>query len=124
MKNLIEIKIECKGDAVGTLGWFNSIIEKSELVIKNSKKGSPAMFLKTPQKNGEMGHEFICEKWNVSESPDGYKLVNDFICIVPEGDYYMQGFSDYPLTPACKIKVQEFLDSALEKYQEWWNNDK
>ena len=28
MTTTIEIKIECKGQAIGTLGWFNSMIQK------------------------------------------------------------------------------------------------
>ena len=48
----IEIKVECKGSAVGTLGWLNSILESSELVIKNNKIGLPAIFLKTEKQDG------------------------------------------------------------------------
>lgn len=47
MVHNVEVKIECKGDAAGTLGWFSAMMERSEFVIKNGKNGSPAMFLKT-----------------------------------------------------------------------------
>ncbi len=47
MVHNVEVKIECKGDAAGPLGWFSVMMERSEFVIKNGKNGSPAMFLKT-----------------------------------------------------------------------------
>jgi hypothetical protein len=126
MKTTIEIKIECKGEAVGTLGWFNSIMQKSELVIKNTKKGTPAMFLKTPTKDGTFAYQFICEKAVTTEDNSGYIETNDgFVKIYAEQtNGYLDCFSNYPLTPACKIKVKEMIDLALEKFTEWWENDK
>ena len=123
MKNVIEIKIECKGDAAGTLGWFNSIMQKSELVIKNCKDGEPGMFLKTPTKDDKMDYEFICKIWNKNSNPDGYNMPfgHKIICVYPEAEYYNHGFSDYPLTPACKAKVQEMINMAIDKFLEWWN---
>ena len=62
MKTSIEIKVECKGDAVGTLGWLNSMLEKSEMVIKNSKNGLPEIFLKTEKPDGTFEYRFLCRK--------------------------------------------------------------
>lgn len=123
MKNLIEIKIECKGNAVGTLGWFNSIIEKSELTIKNCKDGTPAIFLKTPIEEGKFKHKFICGVWDGLSDPAYYNQQDSFIWIFPKGDGFVHGFFDNALTPACKLKVEEFIDLAVEKFKEWWNNN-
>jgi hypothetical protein len=123
MKNVIEIKIECKGEAVGTLGWFNAMMSKSEFVIKNTKKGTPAMFLRTPSQDGKFTNYWICEKWCKSENPEYYCMPgDDIICLYAESDGHYNCFSDYPLTPSCKTKVEEMINLAVEKYLEWWNN--
>lgn len=123
MKNTIEIKIECKGDAVGTLGWLNSIISSGELVIKENREGVPAMFLKT----GERGYYFICRK----RQPDDGENVerydhysDDILACFPVSDEYSYGFVDYTLTNAAHEKVSEFINLAVTKFQEWWENDK
>ena len=125
MKNSIEIKIECKGFSAGTLGWFNSIIEKSELVIKNCEDSTPAMFLKTPTSNGKFKYKFIVGVWVKKSDPEPYNTNGILVYIRPENmDYYNGGgFSDYKLTPACYNKVDEFIDMAVEKFNEWWNEN-
>jgi hypothetical protein len=44
MTHTFEIKVQCKGDAVGTLGWLNSLLADGELVVKPSKDGTPGLF--------------------------------------------------------------------------------
>jgi hypothetical protein len=131
MKNTIEIKIECKGQAVGTLGWFNSIIKDSELVIKNNKIGLPSMFLKMNlSKTGDIvphDFKFICRAFSRSEAEDtrGYRTKDNYMFVYSIDDPYHEKFGlfDVPLTPACREKVVEFIESAVEKYSEWWEND-
>ncbi len=53
MKTSIEIRVESKGHMLGTLGWFREIMSKSEFVIKESTKGTPAIFLKTTEEGGK-----------------------------------------------------------------------
>jgi len=126
MKNIIEIKIECKGNAVGTLGWFNSIMQGSEFIIKNCKSGEPGLFLKHKNKDSEtMSYSFICKKWNQNQDPEAYRIrSNDYLIIYPLNSQYLHGFSDYPLTQACELKVEEMIQIALDKFAEWWENDK
>ncbi len=124
METSIEIKIECKGHAVGTLGWFNSVMANSEFVIKNSQKGTPAMFLKTTDKEGKVKYSFLCEKYNPKKDPFGYKITSDdYACEIPTGDGYVSGLFDFPLTQACKKAVEEVIIKAKDIFAEWWEND-
>lgn len=121
MKKIIEIKVECKGAAVGTLGWFNSIIKDSEFVIKNCKDGTPAIFLKTKREDDKFDYRFLCKKYNQSEDPTGYNITNDgYACEIPEGDTYISGLFNIPLTPACKKAVKELIIKAKDVFAEWW----
>lgn len=116
----LEIKIECKGSAVGTLGWFNSVLNESELVVKNSaSNGAPAMFLK--DKNGK--HRFICKCFDGKDTYQ-YKLRGNYMSCYPVEDEQLYGLFDVPLTPACEKRVNEFIDSAVEKFADWWESDK
>lgn len=124
MTHNIEIKVECKGSAAGTLGWFNSILEKSEFVIKNNKAGAPAIFLKTTEDDGRAKYSFLCKKWNQREDPYGYRTTDDgYLCEIPESNFDCHGFSDYPLTPACKKAVEDMISKAKDVFAEWWEND-
>lgn len=125
----IEIKIECKGQAVGTLGWLNSKLEESELVIKNTKSGTPGMFLKLKLDNADVKNQFeylfICKKVLNLFDTEGYQNTSDLIIYVfPEedGQFYF-GLFNNPLTPACTKKVKELIASAVDQYREWWNNN-
>jgi hypothetical protein len=125
MKNTIEIKIECKGTEIGTLGWFNSIIKGSELVIKNDKNGAPGMFLKTSTSEGKHTYKWLCGKWCHNEDATLYNMNhNETLFVYSEYNDYGVSFSDYSLTPACKLKVEELIDLAVQKFDEWWVNDK
>jgi len=125
MKYNFEIKIECKGDAVGTLGWFNSVLQKSELVIKNNKDGIPAMFLKQTE-GDKTFYEFICCPYIDMQDTCGYITDDTFKWVHPIHMYnaHQVGLFDHPLTPACHKAVEEFIDKTVDKFVEWWNDDK
>lgn len=121
MVHNVEVKIECKGDAAGTLGWFSAMMERSEFVIKNGKTGSPAIFLKTTDEDGKVKHAFLCKKYDQRENPYGYRITGDgYMCEIPESINDCTGFSDYPLTPACREAVKEMIDKAKDIFAEWW----
>ena len=123
MENTIEIKIECKGAAAGTLGWFNSIMQHSEFVVKNSNTGTPAIFLKTTEENGKETYRFLCKKWDGRSDPFGYRLTGDnYLCELPESDIGYNGLFDVPLTPACREAVKDMINKAKEIFVEWWEN--
>lgn len=134
MTHNFEIKVQCKGKAAGSLNWLNSILEDGELVIRNTKDGVPGMFLHSKAKsdgslNSENeGNKFICKAMVVRDYVDGYRLKrlgdnndNAIAYISAVDSYDENGFTEYPLTPAALIKVEEFIDKAVELYTEWWN---
>lgn len=125
MTNNIEIKIECKGQSVGTLGWFNSLMQDASFVIKESRDGRPAMFLKAKNKGGDgWAYSFLCKKKAAKDEFFGYNLTSDgFLCEIPESDCAFSGFSDYPLTPACRSKVCEMIEKATDAFREWWSEN-
>ena len=90
MKQFIEVKIENKGHMLGTLGWFKEIMERSEFVIRETAKGTPAMFLKTTDDDGKVKYSFLCEKFNDNKYPLGFKLTSDdYLCEIAEGNGYV-----------------------------------
>jgi len=134
MTHRFEIRIQCKGHAVGTLNWLNSILSDGELVIKNNKEGVPALFFHDfHDKNGsanteQQGNTFICR---VRQSDDGEvqyfynyveKLGVSLSCCYEVSTDDRYGFVDYPLTPAAFDKLSEFLDAAYEHFANWWKN--
>ena len=124
MKNTIEIKIEDKGHAVGTLGWFKKLMENSELVIKENVDGIPSMYLKTTDDKGETKYRFLCRKWDEFSNPTGYRLTGDnYLCEIPQSRGQVSGLFNVPLTPACKKAVEELIQSAKEAFADWWEND-
>ena len=124
MKTNIEIKIESKGHSLGTLGWLKRIMERSEFVIKETNLGTPAIFLKTVDEDGKVKYSFLCERFNPNKDPFGFKLTNDgYLCKIPEGDGYVSGLFNHPLTPACKKAVEEMISKAKDVFAEWWEND-
>ncbi len=124
MAHNIEIKIEHEGEPLGTLSWFESMMANSEFVIKNSKNGSPEMFLKTTNDDGKIDYSFLCKKWNINKNPLGYPVTKDgYLCEMPEGDgYYTDGFANFPLTPACRKAVEEMISKAKDAFAEWWES--
>jgi len=123
MKTNVEIKIECKGEAVGTLGWFNSIMNKSEFIIKNSNTGTPAIFLKTVEEDGKVTYRFLCKKLDNKTNPLGYRLTSDdYLCEVVDNSPIGDGLFGVPLTPACKQAVEDMITTAKEIFKEWWES--
>jgi len=123
MKTNVEIKIECKGEAVGTLGWFNSIMNKSEFIIKNSNTGTPAIFLKTVEEDGKVTYRFLCKKLDNKTNPLGYRLTSDdYLCEVVDNSPIGDGLFGVPLTPACKQAVEDMITTAKEVFKEWWES--
>ena len=123
MKTQIEIKIEDKGAATGTLGWFKKLMENSELVIRKNANGTPGMYLKTVDDKGDVKYRFLCRKWDGFSDPFGYITSDNYLCEIPQGRNGVVGLFNVPLTPACKKAVEEFIQSAKEAFAEWWEND-
>jgi len=124
MKTSIEIRIENKGHMLGTLGWFKEIMDRSEFVIRETTKGTPAMFLKTTDDDGKVKYSFLCEKFNDNKDPFGFKLTSDdYLCEIAEGHGYVTGLFNFPLTPACKKAAEEMIMSAKEAFKEWFESD-
>ena len=123
MKTQIEIKIEDKGHALGTLGWFKKLMENSELVIRKNANGTPGMYLKTVDDKGDVKYRFLCRKYGFSD-PSGYRLTNDnYLCEIPHGRGGVAGLFNMPLTPACKKAVETLINEAKEAFADWWEND-
>lgn len=136
MTHNFEIKVQCKGQAAGSLNWLNSILEDGELVIRNTNNGVPGMFLHSKTKNDgglnseNEGNKFICKAMVTEVYVDGgYRTKylddskNNVIAYISAIDNHeTHGFTEYPLTPAALTKVEEFIDKAVELYTEWWNN--
>ena len=133
----LDVKVQMKGTAAGTLGWFKELIEDSELIIKKTRDGIPGMFLHekhkkdgTERKENE-GNTFICHPETKSPQDEGYNLAKingiGYDYVVSSGNdeqKYIFGedicFTSYPLTPACQNAVDEFIKSAVEKFAEWY----
>ena len=121
-----EIKVQCKGNAVGTTGWLNSILENSELIVKNTKSGTPGLFMFEKNAQEKKG-TFICSVTN-DERSYGYSEYNikgvNIFCVYPVSDQYgfEYGFIDYPLTPSALEIATEFLEKARDQFVNWWIN--
>lgn len=132
MTHTFEIKVQCKGQAAGTLNWLNSILSDGELVVRNTKNGEPGMFFHAKTKiDGTASQEnecntFICKIMNEVYKCIEYdyrKLDNGLYAVhcYAVSDHNQYGFVDFPLTPAAQLKCEEFLNSAVNEYIEWWN---
>lgn len=137
METTLTIKVGNVGTANGTLGWFNSILKDSELVIRKTRDGIPGMFLhKKLKRDGSEnkeneGNTFLCCPASGTESDEGFNLsrINgiEYIYVRETGDLgqkYLFGedfcFTGYPLTPACEVAIGRFLNDAVEKFAEWY----
>ena len=124
-----KINVECKGYAAGTLGWLNEILSKTELTIKNNKFGETALFAKIKRDDDSYNYQFICKVKNLTDEEDHFSYdftrVNntDLKVIKIYESYDYVGFFGLKLTPAAEIKFEEFLNTACEKFVEWWEND-
>ena len=123
MKTQIEIKIEDKGHALGTLGWFKKLMENSELVIRN-ENGLPGIYLKTTDEKGDVKYRFLCRKWDELNDSKFYRLsFDDYLCVKPQGYDKENGLFNVPLTPACYKAVEALINEAKEAFADWWEND-
>ena len=129
MTHTFEIKVQCKGHAVGTLGWVNSIFANGELIIKSCRDGAPGLFFHMlydkhgKQNDQNQGNYFICKVAQAKDEPEyEYGTYNEVFlkCVNVVGNAYQQGFLDYPLTPAAYTAVSDFLNSACEHFANWW----
>jgi len=133
MTHNFEIKVQCKGNAVGTLNWLNSLLEDGELVIKNTKGGGSSMFLHnktkfdgTPTLDTE-SNTFICKVIVQRDYIEEYRVKrlsvdNVLVYAYPVTGYQGEhGIVDCPLTPAALIKMEEFIEKATGQFVEWWN---
>ena len=78
MKTNIEITVENKGIANGTLGWFNKILNESTLVIANTKSGDPAIWLKCLDKSNKIALTLICTTISRNGYDDiHYNIIDD-----------------------------------------------
>ena len=122
MKTQIEIEIEDKGHALGTLGWFKKLMENSELVI--NENGLPGIYLKTTDEKGYIEYRFLCRKWDELNDTYGYRLTDDnYLCVKPQGYDKKNGLFNMPLTPACYKAVEALINEAKEAFADWWEND-
>ena len=125
MENLLKVSVKNCGNAAGTLGWFNSIINDSEIIIRPTKTGEPGLFLHekhkkdgTERKENE-GNIWICG----AESPlgnEGCDNTGIYSHIYVHDNQHCSGFSGYSLTPACEKAIKEFINNCVEKFAEWW----
>jgi hypothetical protein len=131
MIHKFEINVQCKGYAVGTLGWLNSLLADGELVIKPCKDGAPGLFFhKKHDKEGkeiahDKGNTFICKVAKDRFEPEyAYQEHNgiDIKCVNVISGEMEHGFIDYPLTPAAYKAASEFLDSSCDHFAQWWKN--
>lgn len=128
----VAVKVQIKGQAVGTLGWFAEWVKNSELVIRPTRYGVPGMFLHEKQnKKGETnkdheGNSWICNPFTYSDFDSGsdIRTINNikYACVKPyapdwSGEYHL---SDYPLTPACENALHEFIDKAVNEFATWY----
>jgi hypothetical protein len=137
METTLKITVKNCGNAAGTLGWLNSLLEDSELIIKRTRDDVPGMFLHEKHKrNGEdrkenEGNTFICSPATQSPSNEGFNLkrINGilYVLVNPTGNSeqkYIFGedvcFTSYPLTPACETALTEFLEKAVNQFAEWY----
>lgn len=120
-KNGLEIVVENSDKMVGTMDWFNSLMDKSEFVIRPTIHNRPALFLKTSGENEE--YRFLCMK-KYQESDEFRETDDGYIYIYPYpyevGDDYKYGLFTHPLTPAAEEEVENMLQKAVEAFKEWW----
>ncbi len=123
-KNGFEIVVENSDKMVGTMDWFNSLMDKSEFVIRPTIHNRPALFLKTSGENEE--YRLLCmKKYQESDEfrEDEFRETEDEY-IYPYsysfGNDYRYGLFTYPLTPTAEEEVENMLQKAVEAFKEWW----
>jgi hypothetical protein len=125
-----EIKVECKGSAVGTLGWLNEKLAKTELVIKKTSTGVLGMFGKeeNPENPEKPVYNFItkiapntyanCEAYHLETVSKTHLLSTNMY----ENEYEF-GYFNVKLTPAAENVAKEFLEKACAAFVNYWESD-
>jgi hypothetical protein len=105
---------------IGTMDWFNSLMDKSEFVIRPRPDGLPALYLKITHGNEEE-FKLLCTK-KCQERDDVRETEDEYIYPYPYevGDDYKYGLFTHPLTPAAEEEVENMLQKAVEAFKEWW----
>jgi len=123
METIIKVRVDGKGHACGTVGWFKDFLANSELIIKYENSESPEMFLRNKD---EKWNYFVC-KVNHHDDDEYYDIIDGYACTYPIKDYYENssnsGLFNFSLTPACHKVVQEMILAAKDIFAEWWEND-
>jgi hypothetical protein len=132
MEMTLNVNVQIKGHAVGTLGWFHDWLNRSELVIRNTRDGRPGMFLheKVDQKGSPRqeheGNTFICKPESLGMEAmyyDSLEINNiRYSCThICESDLSSAvSFSNFPLTPSCRLAIEKFVEDAVRKFADWY----
>lgn len=124
----LKVTVKNCGTAAGTLGWFKSIIDDSEIVIRPTRTGEPALWLHenhrkdgTPRTEKE-GNTWICgaRARMLTIDDEGYQMKGDYKAINVYDNEYEAGFTSYALTPACYKAIDEFIDQCVETFAAWF----
>ena len=134
MEMNLKISVQTKGHAAGTLGWFQEWLNRSELVIRKTRYGTPGMFLhekfnsKGEENKENEGNTFICKPDSNDENCmyyDNWEINNiRYVHVIPTSPDWSNdvGLTNYPLTPACHADVEEFILKSVKKFAEWYEN--
>lgn len=133
----MEVKVQMKGHAAGTLGWFKAMIDDAELVIRKTRDGKAGMFLhekhnrKGEERKAHEGNIFICSPSSKTQEDEGYNFIAinniEYIFVQSEGgseQKYLFGedvcFTDYQLTSSCREAVDKFIVDAVHQFANWF----
>ena len=136
MDTTVNVRVQIKGHAAGTSGWLAAILNDSELVIRKTRHGIPGMFLHEKhdatgdvRKDNE-GNIFICRPAMGNQSDEDYEFtkINEIEYVSTHatsramiyGGGFDISFTQYPLTPACKKALEQFLAEAVRKFAVWY----
>jgi len=109
--------------SIGTLNWFNDILNHSKFAITNAIDGFLAIYLITDNGGGIYTHSFLCRK-ATDDTNSSYMLTDDgYACAYPQQTCELVGFEKEPLTPACKKAIEELIMKAKEIFAEWYENE-
>lgn len=125
METTLKVTVKNCGKAAGTLGWFNSILEDSEIIIRPNRENIPGLFLhKKHKKDGTESKEneentWICGPISLL-SPEYCNNSGKISHLYVIDDEVHNGFTGYALTPACEKEIERFIEYCVDKFSEWW----
>ena len=122
MKKL-EVEINISGYPVGTLRWFNNIIDHSKLVISDVRSDYPAIYLRTDNGDDTYIYRFLCKRATEDTNSSCIITEDGYACTYPQQIYDIIGFESKPLTPNCYRAIKELIMEAKDIFAEWWEND-